>query len=255
MKIEKFDKLKIACLIRGVSNVEKQQFELVVETIKKLFHDNQTIDFFIHLWSENAFDIEKYQHIAVDGGIIVEANCTYKEEIESIHKHHLSGNGSYAQISCALSLSKVYKLFEKSTSLTEKNYDLIFITRPDCLFTQKLKTIEMTDDLILFNKHGNSPSAFGAGDYCFITNQENLKHFGEIWENLKANPNLIPISMHTWLYPYFTRILQKKVDLSSIAVHSLDLLETENCQIFKHLGGSQAPPNFLQKVELFLREK
>ena len=214
--------MRIACLFRGNlrdENRNKENFDLVVKSIYKLF-DIEDIDFYMHLWgSEDEYNIYN-SHFDKDK-ILIENNKNYHDLIYKIFNYNKI-NHTFGQISMALSLKKVSNLFYNTANINK--YDMVFITRPDLVFSQKNDIQSINEDAIYFNRHGPYKCS---GDYCFLMRPSNVSLYGNIFNFLLENPSF-EINIHKWIYSYITDICGKNVELSNVDVGV-------NCEIFHHL--------------------
>jgi len=236
--------MKIATIFRGnLRNEDRsiEKFELVIKSIYKLFN-TENIDFYMHLWG---FEEEQiiYENSVKFKKIVVEENQNYYNEISIISEnhgfHHRHELDCFNQTSVSLSIKKACELFYENNS--EDDYDVIFITRPDLPFSEKLLNFDISDDVIYINEHGPN---IDAGDYCFLFSQNNLKLFYNMFDYLKTT-NTTP-HIHKWIYEYLRNHCNKNIKLSNISVGI-------NCEIFKHLENFPYPEiktnilNFINK--------
>lgn len=216
--------MKIAVLFRGnLRNEDRtyEKFDLVYRSVKKLFYKRE-VDYYMHLWG-NEDDKKRYGNNFNFKKILVEENSKYEHIIHSlsiIHGNNVNGTNLeyFNQISQALSIQKVCELIDN-----EDEYDLIFITRPDLPFSEKMNIPIVDKETIYVNKHG---PLITSGDYCFLFSKNNLHVFKDIFKFLKETKT--KPACHIWFNNYFTNFCKKNVGLINVEV-------MVNCEIFKHL--------------------
>jgi hypothetical protein len=223
--------MKIACLFRGnlrQNDRTKDKFNEVIKSIYKLF-DSKDIDFFMHLWGDES-EYETYKDHFKKDNLLIENNSDYLTTINDVYlKYGINDINYFNQISQSISIKKVCDLLYSYGD----TYDLIFITRPDLPFSEKLSKIDLNNESVYFNKHG---------EYCFILTQDNVILFNKMFDYLKEN-NIKP-NIHRWIYDYISGSCNKKVLLLNIDVGV-------NCEIFKHLE-NYPYPNIHQKIKNFI---
>lgn len=228
----------MACLFRGNLRDKyrtSEYFEIVIKSIFKLF-DNDNIDFYMHIWGDENSDQSKiYEKYIKKDNLIIENNSKYEKEILEL-MGKLPESKNFNQISSSISLTRSCEIL-KSKNI---EYDIIFITRPDLPFTQKIKELNINDDVVYFNRHGNY---IESGDYCFILSYKNVDFFQNLYDFLKNNYNTFKPTTHYWFYDYIKNICKKKVELSSIDVGV-------NCEIFFYLENQY--PEILNSVNKFI---
>lgn len=231
--------MKIACLFRGnlrQSDRDKDKFNNVIKSINNLF-DTKDIDFFMHLWGDES-EYGIYENHFKKGNLIIENNLKYLPAIDEVYlKYGVNNINYFNQISQSISIKKVCELLQSNGDA----YHLIFITRPDLPFSEKLFEIELNNETIYFNRHGKHISS---GDYCYILTQDNIVIFENMFNYLKENG--VKPNIHKWIYDYVVDSCNKKVSLLNITVGV-------NCEIFKHLENYPYPEiqeknkNFIKK--------
>ena len=241
--------MKIACLFRGNlrdCDRSKEKFDIVIKSIYKLFN-TKNIDFFMHLWGdESELEYSYYNKHFEKNNLLIENNIKYKQsilELVSTYDNNYNLPHFFNQISSSISLNKVCELFTNNKK--DNKYDFVFITRPDLLFSEELEKLEINNNIIYFNKHGE---LIQSGDYCFILSEENIKLFSNLFDSLKKDPQkVIPIT-HEWIYNYIHNFCNKEVKLSNINA-------CVNSQIYHHLENFNQSvhrdPNLIKNIQKF----
>jgi hypothetical protein len=218
--------MKIACLFRGNLRQEdrtKDKFDFVTTTVSNTVFPEDAVDFFMHLWSDDPTqESNLYSHHFNQNCMMLEKNSDYHEQIQNVSGKR-NTDGAFAQVSSSLSIQKVCRLFFDYCKDTNSQYDLVFITRPDMISTDKIQYEPLTDDIIYVNQHNID---IRHGDYCWLMTHQTTKVFYDIFDFLKANDQF-SVSVHSWFYEYLHTVCGKTVKPCNLDV-------AVNCEIFKH---------------------
>jgi hypothetical protein len=181
-------------------NGEIQGFETPYKYLKKNVLNSNT-DIFIHGWNDDNKETSKLLKIIRPKKYIIEKQKKFR--IKSLSKLFFSKNNKSREIinnHFFNNYSRFYSL-KKAVSLVNKTYDIILISRFDCVFYKKINFNLFNPNNFYTSHWSFLHQDWGFNDVWFISGNKNMKNFSLIYDNL--NKYYKPMSN-------FLRFLEKK---------------------------------------------
>jgi hypothetical protein len=161
---------------------EIQGFQIPYKYLKKNVLNCNT-DIFIHGWNDDYKETKKLLKITKPKNYIIEKQKKFY--IKDFSKLFLSKNNNSDEINNYIfnSYSRFYSL-KKAVSLVDNSYDIILISRFDCIFYKKIN-FNLFNPKNFYTSHWNFlHQDWGFNDAWFISGNKNMKNFSLIYDNL-----------------------------------------------------------------------
>jgi hypothetical protein len=161
---------------------EIQGFEIPYKYLKKNVLNHNT-DIFIHGWDDNPKESKKVLEILKPKRFIIEKQKKFK--IKNFTKLFPLENDIKWEINSHMfnNYSRFYSL-KKAVSLIDNSYDIILISRFDCIFYKKIN-FNLFNPENFYTSHWNLlHQDWGFNDVWFISGNKNMKNFALVYNNL-----------------------------------------------------------------------
>lgn len=161
---------------------EIQGFEIPYKFLKKNVL-NHNSDIFIHGWDDDYKETKKLLKIINPKKYIIEKQKKF--HIKNFAKLFPSKNKNITGINNNMfnNYSRFYSL-KKAVSLVDNSYDIILISRFDCIFYKKINFNLFNPENFYISHWNFLHQDWGFNDAWFISGNKNMKNFSLIYDNL-----------------------------------------------------------------------
>jgi len=159
---------------------EIQGFDLPLKFLQENVLNDKT-DVFLHGWDDNEIETSRMIESVKPKRYVVEKQITFDHPYK--HYNFVPDGPWSTQIGLRNNYSKFHSL-RSCIDLVDDSYDLVMITRYDCIFYEKFN-FELLDPKNFYVSHWNlNHEGWGFNDVWFVSGLENMRLFLRINERL-----------------------------------------------------------------------